>query len=246
MSCDMTTHIGMMVQDIGNHEGRFGKHTLSFEPLTYARSDVSQMQRNHVRHNASRVILLACACVMTIALCATFGIHGTAFADENEPNEIDQQQTPDSSFLYDTTIADLVNGDTSRQDTTVQVTGEVIGDAVSAEDDPGKHWVTLDSLQDEPEGSISVLIDDNDLSQIDTYGDYSSHGTTLRVRGTFHMACQTHAGIIDIHATNVSKVDDGYPTPDALDFNQFVPGILTCTAAALLAILYYFLRERQR
>lgn len=180
-------------------------------------------------------------------MCFAFScICSSAYASDEQTNEIDQQQTPDSSFLYDTTISDLVNGDTSKQNSTVQVTGEVVGDSVNADENPGKKWITLDALPGENSGSISVLIDQDDLSLIDTYGEYAAHGTVLRVRGTFHMACQTHDGIIDIHADNVSKVEDGYQTPDVFTLQSMIPGILTCLAAVLLAVLYHFVRERQR
>ncbi len=194
---------------------------------------------------ARNKIMLACL-VMCLVVCLMVMNTPNAYAADNQPNEIDQQQTTDSSFLYDTTISDLVNSDTSRQGSTVQVTGEVVGDSVSADQDSGKHWITLDAPQGENSGSISVLIDDADLSLIDTYGEYGSRGTMLRVRGTFYMTCPTHEGIIDIHADNVERVEDGYSTPDTLNMDNFIPGALTCAAAVLLMVLYHFLRERQR
>lgn len=166
--------------------------------------------------------------------------------DGQDDNVVNPQQTPDSSFLYDTNIYDLANATASYQGQTVQVTGEVIGDAIIAEEDPGKHWITLDSTDNGKEGSISVLIDDSYLSGIDTYGEYGKVGTTLRVKGTFYLACPTHEGIIDIHADTVNVVERGKVTPEAFDINMFVPGIIACAVGLGLALLFRFLRERQR
>lgn len=186
--------------------------------------------------------LFICASMLVFALApAAF-----AESDSGNDNEVNILQTPDSTFLYDTSIYDLDNADASYQGQTVQVTGEVVGDSIIAEEDEGKHWITLDSTDSEKEGSISVLVDDSVLSAIDTYGEYGKTGTTLKVKGTFYLACPTHEGIIDIHADTVSVVERGKTTPEVFDINMFIPGIVACAIGAGLALLFRFLRERQR
>lgn len=166
--------------------------------------------------------------------------------DLGDENYIDLQQTPESSALVDTDISELMNAPTSLQKTNVQVRGEVVGDALKANTEGTKYWLTLDSLSNNGEGSISVLVDQSAVGLIDTYGEYNKTGTILRVKGTFYVACPSHEGIMDIHADSVTLVQPGETTYDEYDFNKFIPGLALCALGVFLAVLYRFLAERQR
>ena len=169
-----------------------------------------------------------------------------------EGNTIDLQQVPDTSFLYDTSIYDLVNlGASGGRMQTVAVKGEVVGEPIRAAN--GKYWITLDHVDDDEEtdgnkkeASISVLIDSSTLQLIDTYGGYNKRGTILRVRGTFYYACTSHEGIMDIHAESVSVSERGETTTDVFDRNAFMPGIVLCVIALALSLVYHILAERQK
>ena len=41
------------------------------------------------------------------------------------------------------------------------------------------------------------------------FGDYSTEGDAVRVRGEFHAACREHGGDMDIHATGLEVVREG-------------------------------------
>ena len=71
--------------------------------------------------------------------------------DVSEDNLVNPQQKPDSSFIYDTSISALQEADSYLNNQTVQVTGEVIGDRIRAEFDPGYSWIVL-------QGSDSCLL----------------------------------------------------------------------------------------
>lgn len=166
--------------------------------------------------------------------------------DLGSGNYVNPQQTSDSSFLYDTNVVELLDGDRTYQRTTVQVTGEVVGDAMRAEQNEGKYWLTLRDVKDDREGSISVLVDEAVVRAIDTYGSYNKTGTTLRVKGTFFMACSSHEGIMDIHADSVTVVAPGYTVNDEFELPKLVPGVVLCALGALLTALYSYLAERER
>lgn len=108
--------------------------------------------------------------------------------DVNEDNLVNPQQKPDSSFIYDTSISALQGADSYLNDQTVQVTGEVIGDRIRAEFDPGYSWIVLQG-SDRVHSEIPVFMDTESTEIIDTYGAYGRKGTTLQVRGTFHLIC---------------------------------------------------------
>ncbi len=171
--------------------------------------------------------------------------------DLGDSNTIDLQQLPDTSFLYDTTIYDLVNmGASGARSQTVSVKGEVVGEPLRAGN--GRYWITLDHVDDDEndvtrkEASISVLVDEDVLQLIDTYGGYRKNGTVLRVYGTFYYACTSHEGIQDIHADSVEVTQRGSSTADVLDWNAFIPGLVMCGIALVLTIIYRVLSERQR
>lgn len=166
--------------------------------------------------------------------------------DLGSGNYVNPQQTSDNSFLYDTNIVELLNGDRTYQRTTVQVTGEVVGDAIRAEQDEGKYWLTLRDVKDDQEGSISVLVDEATVQAIDTYGSYNKIGTMLRVKGTFFVACSSHEGIMDIHADSVTVVTSGHTLKDEFKLPKLIPGVVLCVIGALLTALYYYLAERER
>lgn len=163
-----------------------------------------------------------------------------------ENNLINLQQTPDNSFMYDASIYDLVNGTEQDQRITVQVKGEVVGDPIRAEQNRGKYWITLDSVEEDKEASISVLVDESVLSQIDTYGGYNKTGTILRVKGLFFIACTSHEGIMDIHAETVTVLSNGSVSEDELDLLKFIPGVGLVFFGIVLTLIYRFLAERQR
>ncbi len=203
----------------------------------------------------------ACVLSIVVALALNAGVFvALGWADENaddatsssmevseDPeNTVNARQTADNSFLYDTSIYELSQADASYQGNTVQIVGEVVGDSVRAEEDPGYCWITLEAIEEEYESSISVLVPEDVLNLIDTYGGYNRTGTALQVRGTFYLACPSHEGIIDIHAESVTLVSRGSATTDELEWGRFVPGIVLVSAGLLLSLLYRLLRERER
>ena len=147
--------------------------------------------------------------------------------------------------MFDTSIRELVAADASYQGDTVQVTGEVIGDALLAEEDPGMHWITLESTEQNSDRAISVLVDDTALGLIDTFGGYNARGTILQVRGTFYLTCPSHEGILDIHADTVTLVERGHRIEEELKLEPFIPGIALVAVGLVLTLVYNRLRERE-
>ncbi len=187
-----------------------------------------------------RLLSVLLAAVVALAL-----MPAVAFAEDAD-NVINTQQIPDSSFLYDTSIADLSNADSSFDGQTVQITGEVVGDNIADEQDESMRWITLSSMEDGKSGSISVLMSVDDAKLIDTYGQYGTTGTTVRVKGIFHLACSEHEGLSDVHADTVTIVQKGSIHRDTFDFAQFVPGLVTVGVGLVLLVVFRILRERRR
>ena len=188
---------------------------------------------------------MAAAALAFALMLPAFACPQAAFADEpaEGDNAVNVMQLPDSSFIYDTSITDLSTADTYYDKQTVQVTGEVVGDRITAGD--GRHcWLQLASPSDS--STVSVYLTNESADKVDTYGAYGRKGTTLQVRGTFNLACPDHDGASDLHAQVVTVTEKGKATPDEFEINAFIPGMVTVMIGLAMMVVFYLLRERQR
>ena len=96
------------------------------------------------------------ALVLAAALTATL-MPSSAFADDDD-NLVNPQQRPDSSFIYDTSIAALGNADAYYDNQTVQVVGEAIGDSIREGLDNRHRWITLAANEKDSTATVSVLM----------------------------------------------------------------------------------------
>lgn len=168
-----------------------------------------------------------------------------AWAQEDDENQVDTSLLPDSSFIYDTTIYALQHSDTYYEGQTVQVTGEVVGDIIAAEGDDGHKWITVDSLPDERTASVQVYVSESQASNIDTLGRFEQTGTTVEVTGKYHLVCDQHDGLSDIHATSVNVLERGSSSHTSFSFGPFVPAIALLVAGLALYFLYRRKRKEQ-
>lgn len=185
----------------------------------------------------------ACLCAVTLAFaCLPLA---SAYAEDDD-NVVDEQQLPDSSFVYDTSIMALAGANSSFDNQTVQVVGEVIGDSIREGLDNRHKWITLAANEKDSTSTVSVSMTAEQAAKIDTYGKYGTTGTKLQVRGTFHLVCTEHEGLTDLHADIVTVVEKGKHHEDEFDVNAFVPGAIATALGLALMGVFYYLRERQR
>lgn len=169
-----------------------------------------------------------------------------AWADESpNANEVNPQQLPDSSFIYDTSISDLDKADSYMDGQTVQITGEVVGDRIRAELDESHCWITLQAV-DGSYAEMNVFSTLVAADCIDTYGAYGKRGSTIQVRGTFNLSCSEHEGETDLHAEHISLVSKGSTQKDEFDPATFIPGAVLIVVGFVLVVVFYRLRESQR
>ncbi len=199
---------------------------------------------NGLRCAALLLLIVACIAVLAFGSTPAFADEPASQQDIDEGNAVNVQQRPDSSFIYDTSIDDLAAADTYYDGQTVQVTGEAVGDNIRANPLGDKRWITLES--EGGTGYVSVYMTEEQAKNIDTFGEYGAVGTTLQVRGTYHLACRDHQGLSDLHAEVVSVVYPGSTEPDKRDMWAFAPGAALTAIGLILAVTYYVLRERQR
>lgn len=191
--------------------------------------------RNYVRYLVAALVLAA---------AVFFAFIQPALAQED--NQVNPQQLPDSSFIYDTNITDLSTADFYFNNQTVQVVGEVVGDRIINVTDPKHCWIMLGASDLEKNATVSVYMSVDDSEKIDAYGKYGTTGTTLQVRGTFYLSCLEHEGNTDLHAEHVTVTKMGSSPAEKFDFKQFIPGIVAVVVGLVLMFVYWRKREQLR
>lgn len=197
--------------------------------------------------NCAAGVLRLFACCALLALCVLSVGHSPAFADESDSeNQVSQGSLPDSSFLYDVPISELVTADTFHDGQTVQVQGEVVGDLIADESDSSHCWVSLQELGVESPAVVSVYMTREFASQIDAWGHYGQQGTTLQVMGTFNLSCADHQGLSDIHAQTVSVVEKGKEIRNEASSIEFTLAWLFPLVGVVLALYCRHRNEQER
>lgn len=197
------------------------------------------------------LLLAALACCLVLLFAVAF----PAWADEEESatqsvdtngNIVNVNQMPDSSFLYNTDIADLAGAESFHDTQTVQVTGEVVGDHINDELDSNLCWITLQSTKADDYSLVSVLMTNEQAKLIENYGNYNTDGTIFQVRGTFYLSCSEHQGLSDIHAKEVTVVKQGSPRKHPVNDAVLWTSCLAVGLGVLSLFTYSFLRERRK
>lgn len=196
------------------------------------------------------------ACLVAIALVATT-LSGCSPASDQlvladssaEKPKLDNTVNPsisnDSSFIYDTTISELTSATANMDGETVQIKGEAIGEIRACDFDDSHYWVTL---QEEVEGNYStamIYVSDITKNLIDAYGKYAQKGTILQIRGEFHVSCNEHDGLSDIHAVAAEKVQSGQNMVATITPSDYMWGFLFLLVGGILWVLYFGLKRRK-
>ena len=196
------------------------------------------------------VALMSLAFALAFPACALAEDLGEGDSPESH-NYVDERQIPDGSFLYDTSIEALATADVFYDNTTVVITGEVVGDRRSAGVGSDSSWITLYSLkkgaaeQYNP-SSIEVCVSNSLADTIDAYGRYNVRGTYVQVSGTYHLACADHDGLSDVHADSLSIVRKGAQLSEPFDVTMFLPGVLAVLAGLLVMLLHKRMTDKAR
>ena len=209
-----------------------------------------RQRREQIRHRGARIALMLALALslLGIAGCDATTPENTGASAQNSntelKNEINTSQLPDSSFLYDASIADLAKATPFMNGQTVQVTGEVVGDRITDEYDNSFCWITLQDTGGSY-SQIAVFIPKSLTSSIDTYGAYGRQGSMLQVRGIFNLACKDHDGVTCLHATNASKIAPGKAIDAPYNVNRLSVGAVALVLGLAMVFAHHKLRERE-
>jgi hypothetical protein len=139
-----------------------------------------------------------------------------------------------------TTIIGLTNAGPQLDGQEVTVQGEAVGDILVAE--KGFRWLMVQ----DGGASISVLMNERDASKVTRLGRYGQIGTHLEITGEFHVDCADHDGLTDVHATQVTIIDEGTMVESRFNARKLEIGALLVIVGLCLLVVHWRLRERTR
>ncbi|MGI6031943.1 MAG: hypothetical protein ACOX69_00780 [Coriobacteriales bacterium] len=147
----------------------------------------------------------------------------------------------DDDVVISTRISTLSSVNRALEGSTVRFTGEVVDTAVNADD--GHKWL---SVADASDSSISVYVTDEQAAQIENYGSYQMTGDTVEVTGVYSVACGTHQGELDVHATDIKVTDRGEAVSHHVNKQRLIIGVVLCAVAAVLVVSFFYVRRIRR
>lgn len=191
-----------------------------------------------------RRVLRSALCIAAVVFACVLACAVPAWADgEEDKNTIDTSLLPDSSFIYETSIYALQTSDTYYEGQTIQITGEVVGDIINVGDDGGHVWITVNALPGEQAASVQVFISAEQAESIDMLGGFERTGTIVSIIGKYHLTCDQHEGLSDVHATSLDVLQQGSSHHTSFSLAAFLaPLALVVGGFALLA---YYRRKRE-
>ena len=151
----------------------------------------------------------------------------------------------EENVVIETRVGVLVSTNRALNDSEVSFTGEAVGGVVNAGE--GYKWANISGTSN---AVISVYLSDDFAKLIQNVGDYHTTGTTLKITGTYHIACPEHEGELDVHASAAEVTDNGGPVTHMVVPGRLEAALALCAVAALFLMLYllarrYFQRKAQ-
>lgn len=189
-------------------------------------------------------VVVSCLAIAPSALAAPGGLDGFsaesgigALSDRYASlNSLGNSLTEEESVVIETRIGVLTSVNRALDDGEVRFTGEVVGDLVNAPQ-LGYKWANAAGASN---SVISVFLSDEQASLVKSTGSYHAVGTSLKITGTYHVACPVHQGELDVHAINVELVSEGGPLDHPVDKKRFTISAVLCAAAVLVLAAFLF------
>lgn len=170
---------------------------------------------------------------------------GSTSVDNDPENVINEAIGSDSSFVYETEISALNNQPHLYDKRTVQVTGEVVGDLIKAED-PNYCWLIIQELSTGSDAQISLYVTPLQAQKIDMFGRYGVRGSIIKATGMFQEVDPELEGAQSLRTSELEVLEKGVFTKPPFRLELFAPGICAVLLGCVVLYVFYRAHERQR
>jgi hypothetical protein len=125
------------------------------------------------------------------------------------------------------TSDDLINNAKDYDKKEVVYSGEVIGDIMKRGENV---WVNIsDGIN-----AIGVWMTSDEAKEIKYTGKYNFTGDTVKVNGIFNRACSEHGGDLDIHASKIEVIKQGFTATKKINYIYIIISVILLAVALFL------------
>ena len=128
-------------------------------------------------------------------------------------------------------INDLVKESHSYHNQEVVIEAEVILEVLERDD---YAWLNVN----DGTNAIGIYLSIEMTKDLNVFGDYNHKGDIVLVKGVFSRNCDEHGGEIDIHATSLTIVKEGYKTEHDVSEWKFIVAIISFTSSIIVFLIY--------
>lgn len=133
-------------------------------------------------------------------------------------------------------IHDLVVKSHEYDHKNITIKAEVILEVLERDD---YAWINVN----DGTNAIGVYVPIEMVKDLDVFGDYNHIGDKVLIEGVFTRNCEEHGGEIDIHATKLTIVEEGYEVKHEVSSLKFILALIGIT---LSGIVLFMLRKVRR
>lgn len=192
----------------------------------------SQPRATRPGRSACTVLAVGVAVALAITLVARpYALAASDLSEEAQVPASSIETLGDGETYRELTVAELLGATERLEGKSVQFEGEVVGVPVRA--DESHVWLNIKS----DDAMVGVYVTASLVEDVDGYGSYAQTGDTVQIRGTYHLACEEHAGELEVHAYAVSVVDEGQALEHAFSARMLVAGGVLFAAGLLVTLV---------
>ncbi len=143
-----------------------------------------------------------------------------------------------SCYAQPVSSKELINNARQYDGKTVVYQGETIGDIMVR----GEYaWINVN----DGENAIGIWVNKKTAGDIRYTGTYKTKGDLVEISGIFNRSCKEHGGDLDIHASSLQIIKEGFSINEQLSCGKARLAI-GCGIILFLALVLKFYKDRRR
>lgn len=128
-------------------------------------------------------------------------------------------------------INDLIKESHAYDKQSIVIEAEVILEVLERGD---YAWINVN----DGSNAIGVYLPIEMTKDLDVFGDYNHIGDKVLIEGVFSRNCDEHGGEIDIHATSLTIVEEGYVVERVVSVWKFAIAFISFSLSILVLLVY--------
>lgn len=136
-------------------------------------------------------------------------------------------------------INDLIKDSHAYDQKPIVIEAEVILEVLERDD---YAWINVN----DGTNAIGVYLPIEMTKDLDVFGDYNHIGDKVLIEGVFTRNCDEHGGEIDIHATSLTIVEEGYVVERDVSVWKFAFAVISFSLSIIVLFIYRSKRKEHK